>query len=246
MNSEPGLAPPSAGPSIVGSGLVVTYGSGANAVHALAGVDVSLQRGEFLCVMGPSGSGKSTLLHVLAGLVRPTAGKVLVGGTSIHDLPDAEATRFRRRNFGLVFQFFHLIPTLTVEENIALSLLLEGRRLAAVRERVRSLAEFLRLEHRLAHFPASLSGGEMQRVAIARALLAEPQLVLADEPTGNLDSKAGDEVLSLLRRACDERGVTTLLVTHDLRAASYSDRVLMLQDGRVADDVPTRSGPAAV
>jgi putative ABC transport system ATP-binding protein len=234
------------GPSVIGSGLVKTYGSGSNEVHALAGVDVALRRGEFLCIMGPSGSGKSTLLHVLAGLVRPTAGQVLIGGTSIHDLPDAEATRFRRRNLGLVFQFFHLIPTLTVEENIALSLLLGGRRLDEVRDRVHALAAFLGLEARLAHFPASLSGGEMQRAAIARALLVEPQLVLADEPTGNLDSKAGDEILSFLRRACDERGVTTLLVTHDLRAASYSDRVLLLQDGRVADDVPTGDAPGAV
>jgi putative ABC transport system ATP-binding protein len=227
------------GPSIVGTALVKSYGSGSNAVRALDGVDVALQRGEFLCVMGPSGSGKSTLLHVLAGLVRPSAGKVLIGGIPIHELADADATRFRRRNIGLVFQFFHLIPTLTVEENIALSLLLEGRRLREIRERARELAGFLGLEPRLDRFPASLSGGEMQRVAIARALLAEPQLVLADEPTGNLDSKAGDEILSLLRRACDERGVTTLLVTHDLRAASYSDRVMMLQDGRVVDDVPT-------
>jgi putative ABC transport system ATP-binding protein len=246
---RPGMSieaiPETPGPSIVGRGLVVTYGSGEHAIRALDGVDVAIQRGEFLCVMGPSGSGKSTLLHVLAGLIRPTAGEVLVAGTAIHALPDAEATRFRRRNVGLVFQFFHLIPTLTVEENVALSLLLDGHRLAAIRDRVRSLAEFLRVEHRLSHYPASLSDGEMQRVAIARALLAEPKLVLADEPTGNLDSKAGDEVLALLRRACDERGVTTLLVTHDLRAASYSDRVLMLQDGRVADEVPTRSDPGA-
>jgi putative ABC transport system ATP-binding protein len=246
---RPGMSieaiPETPGPSIAGRGIVVTYGSGEHAIRALDGVDVAIQRGEFLCVMGPSGSGKSTLLHVLAGLIRPTAGEVLVAGTAIHALPDAEATRFRRRNVGLVFQFFHLIPTLTVEENVALSLLLDGHRLAAIRDRVRSLAEFLRVEHRLSHYPASLSDGEMQRVAIARALLAEPKLVLADEPTGNLDSKAGDEVLALLRRACDERGVTTLLVTHDLRAASYSDRVLMLQDGRVADEVPTRSDPGA-
>jgi putative ABC transport system ATP-binding protein len=239
VSADAKLESPSAGPAIVGSGLVKTYGSGENAVHALAGVDVALQRGEFLCVMGPSGSGKSTLLHVLAGLLRPTRGTVLVAGVSLHDLADAEAARFRRRNLGLVFQFFHLIPTLTVEENIALSLLLEGHRLGEVREPVRALAEFLRLDHRLGHLPASLSGGEMQRVAIARALLARPQLVLADEPTGNLDSKAGDEILAYLRRACDERGVTTLLVTHDLRAASYSDRVLMLQDGRVSDEVRT-------
>ena len=209
--------------------------SGRSVVRALDGLDVVLQRGEFLCVMGPNGSGKSTLLHVLGGLVRPTAGQVRIGGTAIHELPDADATRFRRRNIGFVFQFFHLIPSLSVEENIALSLLLEGRRLREIREPARQLAAFLGLEHRLDHFPASLSGGEMQRVAIARALLVKPQLVLADEPTGNLDSKAGDEILALLRRACDESGVTTLLVTHDLRAASYADRVLRLQDGRVAD-----------
>jgi len=231
-------APPP-GPPLVGSGLVKTYRSGGSEVRAIDDVDVAVDRGEFLCVMGPSGSGKSTLLHVLAGLVRPDAGTVRIAGTPIHELPDAEAARFRRRHVGLIFQFFNLVPTLTVEENVALPLLLDGRRLPQVRDRIAPLAAFLGLEGRLAESPTRLSGGEMQRVAIARALLVEPDLLLADEPTGNLDSKAGEEVLALLRRACDERGATTLLVTHDLRGSSYADRVLVLQDGRVADDVPS-------
>ena len=238
MSAEPSAQTKQGGLAISASGLFKKYTAGETQIRALDGVDLHVARGEFLCVMGPSGSGKTTLLHVLAGLIRPDAGRVQVGDSEIHALSDREAARFRRRHIGLVFQFFNLIPTLNVEENIALSLLLEGKRLARVRDRILPLAEFLGLRDRLADFPASLSGGEMQRVAIARALLARPDLLLADEPTGNLDSRTGEEVLSHLRRSCDEHGVTTLLVTHDLRASSYADRVVVLRDGRVADDLP--------
>jgi putative ABC transport system ATP-binding protein len=228
----------SLGPAIVATGLQKRYDAGAQRVEALRGVDLAIPRGEFVCVMGPSGSGKSTLLHVLAGLLPLDAGSVRIGDTEISALADADAARFRRRHVGLVFQFFNLIPTLTVEENIALASMLEGRSLATQRARVEELARFLGLTERLRYYPANLSGGEMQRVAIARALLLEPDLLLADEPTGNLDSRAGEEVLSELRRSCDERGVTTLLVSHDLRASSYADRVVVLADGRITDDLP--------
>jgi ABC-type lipoprotein export system ATPase subunit len=207
-------------------------------VQALNGVSVSVPAGQFLCVMGPSGSGKSTLLHLLAGLERPSSGGVWIGDTEVHKLSQNEAARFRRRNVGLIFQFFNLIPSLSVEENVALSLLLEGKRLAQVQARIEPVLSALEIGHRRHHAPCHLSGGEMQRVAIARALVTDPALLLADEPTGNLDRKAGEQVLSLLRRSCDERGVTTILVTHDLQAASYAERVLVLRDGRIEDDVP--------
>ncbi|MCX5737370.1 MAG: ABC transporter ATP-binding protein [Proteobacteria bacterium] len=228
----------SGGFAVVGSHLRKEYATGAARFCALDDVDLVVPRGQFLCVMGPSGSGKSTLLHVLAGLLRPDAGTVRIGTREIHALSDRDSARFRRRHIGLIFQFFNLIPTLTVEENIALSLLLEGKRLATLRGEIATLARLLGIEAQLSRYPASLSGGEMQRVAIARALLAEPDLVLADEPTGNLDSKHGEEVLSHLRRICDERGVTMILVTHDLRASSYADRVVVLRDGRIEDDLP--------
>jgi putative ABC transport system ATP-binding protein len=238
QNVQREMASAARGAAIAASGLRKSYDAGAQRVTALDGVDLEVPRGEFVCVMGPSGSGKSTLLHILAGLIAPDAGSVRIGETEIHALGDAEAARFRRRHVGLVFQFFNLIPTLDVEENIALSLLLEGRRLAELRGEIEALAAQLGIADRLRRHPASLSGGEMQRVAIARALLVRPALLLADEPTGNLDSRSGEEVLSLLRRSCDAQGVTTLLVTHELRACSYADRVVVLRDGRVTDDVP--------
>jgi putative ABC transport system ATP-binding protein len=233
-----GVAAPQHGIAVVARGLSKDYELGQRRIRALRGVDLRVPVGQFLSVMGPSGSGKSTLLHVIAGLIRPDAGQVTIGDTDLHALGDAEATRFRRRNLGLVFQFFNLIPTLRVEENIALPLLLDGRRLGEAHERILALAGLLHLDDRLKHFPADLSGGEMQRVAIARALLVRPQLLLADEPTGNLDSRSGEEVLSYLRRSSDEEGVTIVLVTHDPRASSYADRVLVLRDGEVADDLP--------
>jgi len=238
------LAPaPSApgGPAILVTGLHKLHGQGATKVHSIDGLDVSVPEGQFLCVMGPSGSGKSTLLHLLAGLDRPTSGSIRVGDTEVHTLSQDAAARFRRRHVGLVFQFFNLIPSLSVEENVALGLLLEGHRLSRVRGRIEPLLARLGITERRSHAPAQLSGGEMQRVAIARALAMEPMLLLADEPTGNLDQKAGEEVLSLLKRSCEERGVTTILVTHDLQAASYAERVLLLRDGRIEDDVPASS-----
>ena len=226
------------GPAVVASALRREYGRGEGLVCAVDGVTLAVPEGEFLCVMGASGSGKSTLLHLLAGLERPTAGTVTVGQTAIHALSDPEIARFRRRHVGLIFQFFNLIPSLSVEENAALTLLLDGHRLAQVRDRIDPLLEQLGIAHRRTYAPALLSGGEMQRVAIARALATDPTLILADEPTGNLDRKSGDEVLSRLRRIADERGTTTILVTHDLEAASYADRVLVMRDGRIVDDVP--------
>ena len=229
----------SRGPAVVATVLRKEFGHGEGKVCAVDDVSASVPQGQFLCVMGASGSGKSTLLHLLAGLDRPTSGSVTIGGTAIHSLSDREATRFRRRQLGLIFQFFNLIPSLSVEENVALSLLLEGHSLARVRHRIEPLLAQLGIGHRRLYAPALLSGGEMQRVAIARALVMNPTLILADEPTGNLDRKSGDMVLSLLRRIADERGVTTVLVTHDLQAASYADRVLVMRDGRVVDDVPS-------
>ena len=214
------------------------YRRGETTVRALDGLDLTVRHGEFVAVMGPSGSGKTTLLHLLGGLERPTTGTVLIGDSDIHRLPSDESARFRRRNIGFVFQFFNLIPTLTAAENVALPLLLEGQRYAAVRGQVEPLLETLRLVDRATHAPSELSGGEMQRVAIARALVVNPRLILADEPTGNLDSRTGGEILELLRRACDERRVTIVLVTHDLRAASYADRVVIVRDGCVESDAP--------
>jgi putative ABC transport system ATP-binding protein len=228
----------SAPPAINARALEKIYGRGSTFVRALEQVSIDIAHGEFLCIMGPSGSGKSTLLHVLGGIERPTTGTVRIGTTDINKLSATELDRFRRRNIGFVYQFFNLIPTLNVEENVALPLLLEGRRFSSVRDRVRSLLISLKLEDRAAHAPSVLSGGEMQRVAIARALVIDPQVILADEPTGNLDSHTGEQILRLLQQASSQYGVTTVLVTHDLRAASYSDRVVILRDGRIQDDLP--------
>jgi len=214
------------------------YRRGSTFVRALEQVTIGIRHGEFLCIMGPSGSGKSTLLHLLGGIERPSAGSVRIGATDLDRLSATDLDRFRRRNIGFVYQFFNLIPTLNVEENVALPLLLEGHRFSSVRDRVRSLLLSLKLEDRAAHAPAVLSGGEMQRVAVARALVIAPQVILADEPTGNLDSNTGEQILKLLQRASRERNVTTVLDTHELRAASYADRVVILRDGRIQDDLP--------
>lgn len=226
--------------AIVAVHLEKHYRRGGATVRALDGVDLTIPEGQFAAVMGPSGSGKSTLLHLLGGLERPTAGTVLIGDTDLYRLSGDASARFRRRHIGFIFQFFNLVPTLTAAENVALPLLLEGRRYAAVRDRVEPLLETLRLSDRANHAPSELSGGEMQRVAIARALIVEPRLILADEPTGNLDSRTGTEILELLRRACDERGVTIVLVTHDMRAASFADRAVVLRDGSVDSDSVTQ------
>jgi putative ABC transport system ATP-binding protein len=219
------------------NGVSKQYRMGKIKVDALAGVDFSVEEGEFIAVMGPSGSGKSTLLHLLGGLDQPTDGEVALAGRVLSTLSDNQVTITRRRKVGFVFQFFNLIPTLSAEENIALPLLIDGRRPREYRERVDRLLELVGLTERRHHKPDQLSGGEQQRVAIARALVTEPAIVLADEPTGNLDSRSGDDILKLLRQLCDELGQTIVTVTHDPRAASYADRIVFLKDGRIIDEM---------
>jgi putative ABC transport system ATP-binding protein len=212
-----------------------TYGRGDNAVHALDGVDVELAAGQFTAVMGPSGSGKSTLMHVTAGLDTATSGTVWVGDTDLTTLREKELTRLRRDRIGFVFQQFNLVPTLTAAENIALPMRLAGR--TPDQAWLDRIIEVVGLGDRLRHRPSELSGGQQQRVAVARALVARPEVVFADEPTGNLDSRSGLEVLSFLRRSVDENGQTIVMVTHDPVAASHADRVVFLADGRVVADM---------
>jgi len=209
------------------------YRQGASEVAALRGVTLDIAAGQFVSVVGPSGSGKSTLLHLLGGLDQPTAGEIEIEGTPIAAMSDDEITIFRRRRIGIVFQFFNLLPTLSAEENVALPLLLDGRRARDVRPRVESVLEQVGLAHRRRHRPDELSGGEMQRVAIARALVVEPALILADEPTGNLDTATGEQILELLREANAARGATIVMVTHDPRAAAYAGRTVAMRDGLV-------------
>jgi putative ABC transport system ATP-binding protein len=210
------------------------FGEGAAAVDALAGVTVDFERGRFSAIMGPSGSGKSTLMHILAGLDRPTSGTVTLEGEEITGLDDAALTRLRRDKLGFVFQFFNLLPVLSAEENIVLPLSIAGTR--PDREWLQQLTRTVGLEDRLTHRPAELSGGQQQRVAVARALISKPAVVFADEPTGNLDSKASEDVLRLLRQAVDEFGQTVIMVSHDPEAAAHADRLITLRDGRVVHD----------
>jgi len=202
-------------------------------VRALAGVSLDIASGDFVSIMGPSGSGKSTLLHLMGGLDAPSAGEIVIDGTPIARMSDDEITIFRRRKIGFVFQFFNLLPTYSAEENVALPLLLDRRRAREVRTRVDAALEQVGLAHRRRHRPDELSGGEMQRVAIARALVIDPVLILADEPTGNLDTRTGEQILALIRDANRARGCTVVLVTHDARAASYATRTITFKDGRV-------------
>ncbi|MGY1593867.1 ABC transporter ATP-binding protein [Geodermatophilus sp. SYSU D00965] len=236
--------PPSSAAAVRARGLTKVHGSGETAVHALAGVDVDFDRGAFTAIMGPSGSGKSTLMHCLAGLDTATSGQVWVGDTELTGLPDDRLTRLRRERIGFVFQSFNLLPVLDARENIVLPLQLAGRRpdpawFDAVVAR-------LGLRERLRHRPAELSGGQQQRVAVARALLPRPDVVFADEPTGNLDSRAGAEVLDLLRSSVRETGQTVVMVTHDPIAASYADRVVLLADGRLAGEVQRPTADSVV
>jgi putative ABC transport system ATP-binding protein len=207
----------------------------ATRVDALAGVTVDLQRGRFTAIMGPSGSGKSTLLHCLAGLDRVSGGQVWIGDTLIDTLGDRGLTRLRREQVGFVFQLYNLLPTLTAEENITLPLAIAGRK--PDRAWLDRIVQTLGLGDRLGHRPVQLSGGEQQRVACARALVSRPQVVFADEPTGNLDSRAGTEVLGFLRRSARELGQTVVMVTHDPTAAAHADRVVFLVDGRVVGEL---------
>jgi putative ABC transport system ATP-binding protein len=210
------------------------YGEGDAAVDALAGVTTSFERGRYSAIMGPSGSGKSTLMHILAGLDRPTSGSVVLDGVEITDLDDGDLTRLRRDKLGFIFQFYNLIPVLTAEENIVLPLSIAGEK--PDREWLRQLVDTVGLADRLTHRPAELSGGQQQRVAVARALISKPAVVFADEPTGNLDSRASEEVLRMLRRSVDDLGQTVVMVTHDPEAAAYADRLVVLRDGLVVHD----------
>ena len=207
-------------------------------VRALAGVSLEIAAGEFVSIMGPSGSGKSTLLHLMGGLDAPTAGEIVIDGTPISRMSDDEITIFRRRRIGFVFQFFNLLPTYSAEENVALPLLLDRRRPRDVRDRVGAALDLVGLGHRRRHRPDELSGGEMQRVAIARALVIDPALILADEPTGNLDTRTGEQILALIRDANRARGSTVVLVTHDARAAGHAARIVTLKDGTVVNGAP--------
>ena len=216
--------------------VVKVYGQGEAAVRALNGVTVDLPKGRFTAVMGPSGSGKSTLLHCLAGLDRVTSGQVFIGGTELGQLSEKQLTLLRREKVGFIFQAFNLIPTLTAAENIELPLALARRK--PDRDWLDRVIDALGLRDRLHHKPAELSGGQQQRVAGARALASKPEIIFADEPTGNLDSRSGAEVLTFMRRSVDEFGQTIVMVTHDPIAASYADHVLFLADGRVVDEMP--------
>ena len=210
------------------------YGAGDGTVHALRGVDLTVHRGEFVAIMGPSGSGKSTLMHILAGLDGPTSGSVRIGGREIAGLGDAELTALRRDRIGFVFQAFNLVPTLDVMANVLLPFELRGRRPSRDEQAfIGRLLDELGLADRMAHRPRELSGGQQQRVAIARALAGRPELVVADEPTGNLDSRTGREVLRLLAAASSRHGRAIAMVTHDPIAAAHADRVVFLADGRV-------------
>jgi putative ABC transport system ATP-binding protein len=213
------------------------YKMGNHSVDALAGVDFLVEQGEFVAIMGPSGSGKSTLLHLIGGLDKATDGEVTIAGQPLSLLKDTQITLLRRRHVGFVFQFFNLLPTLTAEENITLPLLIDGKNPRKYQERLTGLLDLIGLTDRRGHKPEQLSGGEQQRVALARALITEPAIVLADEPTGNLDSKTGTTIMELLRRSCRELGQTVIVVTHDPRAASYADRVVFLRDGLIASEV---------
>jgi len=213
------------------------YRLGEHTVDALAGVDFVVEKGEFVAIMGPSGSGKSTLLHLLGGLDKPSDGEVTLAGRRLSVLNDNQATLVRRHNVGFVFQFYNLLPTLTAEENVALPLIIDGQSLRKHRARIDAMLELVGLTDRRRHKPDQLSGGEQQRVAVARALVTEPAIVLADEPTGNLDSKTGTAIMELLRRSCDELGQTIVVVSHDPRAAAYADRIVFLGDGQVVREV---------
>ncbi len=210
------------------------YGEGDAAVDALRDVSVDFERDRFTAIMGPSGSGKSTLMHILAGLDKPTGGTVAIDGTEIADLDDADLTKLRRDKLGFVFQFFNLLPVLTAEENLVLPLSIAGRK--PDKAWLDQLVKTVGLDDRRTHLPSELSGGQQQRVAVARALVSKPAVVFADEPTGNLDSRASQEVLKLLRQAVDEFDQTVIMVTHDPEAATFADRLLTLRDGKIVSD----------
>jgi len=217
--------------------LVKRYPLGERQVDALRGVSLSISKGEFVAIMGASGSGKSTMLHLLGGLDLPTSGEVIIDGVNLGDLDEEQRTLTRRAKTGFVFQYFNLIPLLSVSENVALPFLIAGDALTAHRARVDELLDLVGLSAQANNSPDQLSAGEQQRVALARALATEPALLLADEPTGNLDYTTGTEILDLLWRSCERLGQTIVLVTHDARAAAYADRVLVVRDGSIVDEI---------
>jgi putative ABC transport system ATP-binding protein len=212
------------------------YGEGDAAVRALQGVSLGIPKGQFAAVMGPSGSGKSTLMHIMAGLDQPTTGQISIDGIELTELNDKKLTLLRREHIGFIFQFFNLLPMLTAEENVRLPLQIAGRKVDD--DWVDRVIDGVGLSDRRKHRPSELSGGQQQRVAIARALISQPTVIFADEPTGNLDTTTGNEILALLREAVNERQQTTVMVTHDTTAAATADRVLFLEDGRIVRDMP--------
>ena len=235
---------PADSPIVEAANLSRRYGEGEAAVDALADVSVAFPAGRFAAIMGPSGSGKSTLMHLLAGLDRPTAGTVTLGGVELTKLGDRELTELRRDRVGFIFQTFNLLPVLSAEENILLPLSIAGRKVQ--RDWFDQLIDTVGIRDRLSHRPAELSGGQQQRVAVARALISRPAVVFADEPSGNLDSKSSGDVLELLRHAVDDFGQTVVMVTHDAHAASFADRLLVLADGRIVHDGQAGSAEQAL
>ncbi|MBL9124029.1 MAG: ABC transporter ATP-binding protein [Planctomycetaceae bacterium] len=232
-------------PAIEVRGLVKRYGSGATQVEALRGVDLTVMPGEFVAVMGASGSGKSTLLHQIAALDLPSGGTIRLGGELVSDLDDDRLTLLRRQRIGFVFQAFNLLDVLTAVENVALPLVIDGVNEKVAAQRALEAMELVGIAHRRAHRPTELSGGEQQRVAIARALVTRPLLLLADEPTGNLDSRHGEQVMNLLRTLVDRDKQTIFMVTHDASHAALADRIVILRDGVVVDEqIPSRAGAA--
>ena len=217
--------------------LTKIYGTGENQVRALDGVSFTVEKGEFLAIIGPSGSGKSTLLHILGGVDRPTSGSVLLDGQDVYKQNNTNLAIFRRRQVGLIYQFYNLIPVLSAEENITLPLIMDGRK--PDKKRLDDLLELLQLKDRRAHLPSQLSGGQQQRVSIGRALFTEPAVILADEPTGNLDSKNSAEIISLLRKSNRDFNQTMIIITHDENIALQCDRVMTLADGKIIRDVLT-------
>ena len=214
--------------------LTKTYGSGENLVHAVDDVSFSVEKGEFVAIVGASGSGKSTLLHLIGGVARPTSGKIFVDGTDISKMNDDKLAVFRRRQVGIVYQFYNLIPILTVEENITLPCDLDGR--GVDRERLEMILDSFGLRARRKHLPNQLSGGQQQRTSIARALINNPSLVLADEPTGNLDSKSSEEVMSMLKMCNQSYGQTVIMITHNLDIAKQADRIITISDGKIVEE----------